>query len=30
AGTLRDDAGSLGGYLNLVHTSSGLWADIVA
>ncbi|EFA0887458.1 autotransporter outer membrane beta-barrel domain-containing protein, partial [Escherichia coli] len=20
----------LGGYLNLVHTSSGLWADIVA
>ena len=30
AGTVRDDAGSLGGYLNLVHTSSGLWADIVA
>ena len=30
AGTIRDDAGSLGGYLNLVHTSSGLWADIVA
>ncbi len=29
-GTVRDDAGSLGGYLNLVHTSSGLWADIVA
>ncbi|EFD7906453.1 autotransporter adhesin Ag43, partial [Escherichia coli] len=29
AGTVRDDAGSLGGYLNLVHTSSGLWADIV-
>ncbi|EFH7979567.1 TPA: autotransporter adhesin Ag43 [Escherichia coli] len=28
-GTVRDDAGSLGGYLNLVHTSSGLWADIV-
>lgn len=27
AGTVRDDAGSLGGYLNLVHTSSGLWAD---
>ncbi|ENB3344320.1 autotransporter adhesin Ag43, partial [Escherichia coli] len=26
AGTVRDDAGSLGGYLNLVHTSSGLWA----
>ncbi len=25
AGTVRDDAGSLGGYLNLVHTSSGLW-----
>ncbi|EZC64815.1 calcium-binding autotransporter Cah, partial [Escherichia coli] len=24
AGTVRDDAGSLGGYLNLVHTSSGL------
>ncbi|EED0564370.1 TPA: Ag43/Cah family autotransporter adhesin, partial [Escherichia coli] len=23
AGTVRDDAGSLGGYLNLVHTSSG-------
>ncbi|EPW1866102.1 calcium-binding autotransporter Cah [Escherichia coli] len=30
AGTVRDDAGSLGGYLNLVHTSSGLWAHIVA
>ena len=30
AGTVRDDAGSLGGYLNMVHTSSGLWADIVA
>ncbi|HAH9458455.1 TPA: autotransporter adhesin Ag43 [Escherichia coli] len=30
AGTVRDDAGSLGGYLNLVHTSSGLWVDIVA
>ncbi len=30
AGTVRDDAGSLGGFLNLVHTSSGLWADIVA
>ncbi|EGP6251814.1 TPA: autotransporter adhesin Ag43 [Escherichia coli] len=30
AGTVRDDAGSLGGYLNLTHTSSGLWADIVA
>ncbi|EJQ3690758.1 autotransporter adhesin Ag43, partial [Escherichia coli] len=30
AGTVRDDAGSLGVYLNLVHTSSGLWADIVA
>ncbi|HCX5401527.1 TPA: autotransporter adhesin Ag43 [Escherichia coli] len=30
AGTVRDDVGSLGGYLNLVHTSSGLWADIVA
>ncbi|EFD2460129.1 autotransporter adhesin Ag43 [Escherichia coli] len=30
ASTVRDDAGSLGGYLNLVHTSSGLWADIVA
>ncbi|MFZ7458321.1 calcium-binding autotransporter Cah [Klebsiella pneumoniae] len=30
AGTVRDDAGSLGGYLNLVHTSSGLWADIEA
>ncbi len=30
AGTVRDDAGSLGGYLNLVHTSSGLWTDIVA
>ncbi|EJJ8271778.1 autotransporter adhesin Ag43, partial [Escherichia coli] len=30
AGTVRDDAGSLGGYLNLVHTSSGLWADIMA
>lgn len=30
AGTVRDDAGSLGGYLNLVHTSSGLWADIAA
>ncbi|WXN02172.1 calcium-binding autotransporter Cah [Escherichia coli] len=30
AGTVRDDAGSLGGYLNLAHTSSGLWADIVA
>ncbi|QCT87597.1 calcium-binding autotransporter Cah [Escherichia sp. E4742] len=30
AGTVRDDAGSLGGYLNLVHTPSGLWADIVA
>ncbi|EFB9701712.1 autotransporter adhesin Ag43 [Escherichia coli] len=30
AGTVRDDAGSLGGYLNLVHTSSDLWADIVA
>ncbi|EEQ1912845.1 autotransporter adhesin Ag43 [Escherichia coli] len=30
AGTVRDDAGSLSGYLNLVHTSSGLWADIVA
>ena len=30
AGMVRDDAGSLGGYLNLVHTSSGLWADIVA
>ncbi|HAX5481018.1 TPA: autotransporter adhesin Ag43 [Escherichia coli O157] len=30
AGTVRDDAGSLGGYLNLVHTSSGRWADIVA
>ena len=30
AGTVRDDAGSLGRYLNLVHTSSGLWADIVA
>ncbi|MCN5966483.1 autotransporter adhesin family protein, partial [Escherichia coli] len=30
AGTVRDDAGSLGGYLNLIHTSSGLWADIVA
>ncbi|HAJ0359000.1 TPA: autotransporter adhesin Ag43 [Escherichia coli] len=30
AGSVRDDAGSLGGYLNLVHTSSGLWADIVA
>ncbi|ELJ6747779.1 autotransporter adhesin Ag43 [Escherichia coli] len=30
AGTVRDDAGSLGGYLNLVHSSSGLWADIVA
>ncbi|WP_215270985.1 autotransporter domain-containing protein, partial [Escherichia coli] len=30
AGTVRDDADSLGGYLNLVHTSSGLWADIVA
>ncbi|HDI9320238.1 TPA: autotransporter adhesin Ag43 [Escherichia coli] len=30
AGTVRDDAGSLGGYLNLVHTSSALWADIVA
>ncbi|HAZ7648180.1 TPA: autotransporter adhesin Ag43, partial [Escherichia coli] len=29
-GTVRDDAGSLGGYLNLTHTSSGLWADIVA
>ncbi|HBB9789027.1 TPA: autotransporter adhesin Ag43 [Escherichia coli] len=29
AGTVRDDAGSLGGYLNLTHTSSGLWADIV-
>ncbi|EHR8642003.1 autotransporter adhesin Ag43, partial [Escherichia coli] len=28
AGTVRDDAGSLGGYLNLTHTSSGLWADI--
>ncbi|MDX5636529.1 autotransporter domain-containing protein [Escherichia coli] len=27
---VRDDAGSLGGYLNLTHTSSGLWADIVA
>ena len=30
AGTVRDDAGSLGGYLNLTHTSSGLWAEIVA
>lgn len=30
AGTVRDDAGSLGGYLNLTHTSSSLWADIVA
>ena len=30
AGTVRDDAGSLGGYLHLAHTSSGLWADIVA
>ncbi|EMW69667.1 autotransporter beta-domain protein [Escherichia coli 2747800] len=30
AGSVRDDAGSLGGYLNLTHTSSGLWADIVA
>ncbi|WP_096988433.1 calcium-binding autotransporter Cah [Escherichia coli] len=30
AGTVWDDAGSLGGYLNLVHSSSGLWADIVA
>ncbi|ENP1980993.1 autotransporter adhesin Ag43 [Escherichia coli] len=30
AGTVRDDAGSLGGYMNLTHTSSGLWADIVA
>ncbi len=30
AGTVRDDAGSLGGHLNLVHSSSGLWADIVA
>ena len=30
AGTVRDDAGSLGGYLNLIHNSSGLWADIVA
>ncbi|EKJ3611942.1 calcium-binding autotransporter Cah [Escherichia coli] len=30
AGTVRDDAGSMGGYLNLTHTSSGLWADIVA
>ncbi|MEW3244508.1 calcium-binding autotransporter Cah [Escherichia coli] len=30
AGTVRGDAGSLGGYLNLTHTSSGLWADIVA
>ena len=30
AGTVRDDAGSLGGYLNLVHNASGLWADIVA
>ncbi len=30
AGTVRDDAGSLGGYLNLTHTSSGLWADVVA
>ncbi|MCZ4971255.1 calcium-binding autotransporter Cah [Escherichia coli] len=30
AGTVRDDAGSLGGYLNLTHMSSGLWADIVA
>ncbi|KIG61973.1 calcium-binding autotransporter Cah, partial [Escherichia coli] len=30
AGTVRDDAGSLGGYLNLTHTSSGLWADIMA
>ncbi|HAI3751250.1 AIDA repeat-containing protein [Escherichia coli] len=29
-GTVRDDAGSLGGYMNLTHTSSGLWADIVA
>ncbi|WP_139595760.1 autotransporter domain-containing protein, partial [Escherichia coli] len=26
----RDDAGSLGGYLNLIHNASGLWADIVA
>ncbi|MBB8723644.1 autotransporter domain-containing protein, partial [Escherichia coli] len=25
-----DDAGSLGGYLNLIHNASGLWADIVA
>nr|WP_235384454.1 autotransporter domain-containing protein [Escherichia coli] len=30
AGTVRDDAGSLGGYLNLTHNASGLWADIVA
>ncbi|MBB8010584.1 autotransporter adhesin Ag43, partial [Escherichia coli] len=30
AGTVRDDAGSLGGYLNLTHSTSGLWADIVA
>ncbi|HFF9128572.1 TPA: calcium-binding autotransporter Cah [Escherichia coli] len=30
AGTVRDDAGSLGGYLNLIHNASGLWADIVA
>ena len=30
AGTVRDDAGGLGGYLNLTHTSTGLWADIVA
>ncbi|EKF8465520.1 autotransporter adhesin Ag43 [Escherichia coli] len=30
AGTVQDDAGSLGGYMNLTHTSSGLWADIVA
>ncbi|EHS4531774.1 autotransporter adhesin Ag43, partial [Escherichia coli] len=29
-GTVRDDAGSLGGYLNLIHNASGLWADIVA
>ncbi|EBH8769712.1 autotransporter adhesin Ag43 [Salmonella enterica] len=30
AGTVRDDAGSVGGYLSLEHTASGLWADVLA
>lgn len=30
AGTVRDDVYSLGGYLTAIHSTSGLWADVVA